>query len=75
MLAINLTKDIEDRLDILAKRTHRTKTFYAKEAILTYLEDLEDLYLAEDSLKRLATGKSKTISIDEMENRCNNVEH
>lgn len=47
MLAIRLPEDIETRLDNLAKRTGRSKTFYARAAIMEYLEDMEDLYLAE----------------------------
>ncbi len=46
MLAIRLPEEIEARLDKLAKRTGRSKTFYAREAILQHLENLEDLYLA-----------------------------
>jgi RHH-type rel operon transcriptional repressor/antitoxin RelB len=46
MLAIRLDTEIEERLNRLAKRTGRTKTFYAREAILEHLEDLEDIYLA-----------------------------
>jgi RHH-type rel operon transcriptional repressor/antitoxin RelB len=52
MLAIRLPKEIEIRLDNLAKKTHRTKTFYAREAILAYLEDLEDTYLALERLDK-----------------------
>ena len=44
MLAIRLPEDIEERLDKLAKRTGRTKTFYARQAILEHLDDLEDVY-------------------------------
>ena len=51
MLALRLPKDIEDRLTSLAKKTGRTKSFYAREAILEHLEDLEDKYLAEFRLK------------------------
>jgi len=51
MLAIRLPKDIEDRLDKLAKQTGRTKTFYAREAIIEHLDDLEDTYLATERLK------------------------
>jgi len=51
MLAIRLESEIEERLARLAKRTGRTKTFYAREAILEHLEDLEDGYLALDRLK------------------------
>jgi RHH-type rel operon transcriptional repressor/antitoxin RelB len=46
MLVIRLPEDIEHRLGLLAKKTGRTKTYYAKEAILEHLEDLEDTYLA-----------------------------
>jgi RHH-type rel operon transcriptional repressor/antitoxin RelB len=52
MLAIRLDADTENRLDRLAKQTGRTKTFYAREAILEHLEDLEDIYLATQRLRR-----------------------
>lgn len=54
MLAIRLDADTEKRLDRLAKRTGRTKTFYARQAILEHLEDLEDTYLATQRLQRPA---------------------
>lgn len=66
MLAIRLPEEIENRLDVLAKATGRTKTFYAREAILEYLEDLEDLYLAEKVLADIQAGRSKTYSLDEV---------
>ena len=47
MLAIRLPDAIEKRLALLAAETGRTKTASAREAILQYLDDLEDLYLAE----------------------------
>jgi len=47
MLAIRLPEDIEKRLTDLAKKTGRTKTWYARQAILEQLDDLEDYYLAE----------------------------
>jgi RHH-type transcriptional regulator, rel operon repressor / antitoxin RelB len=52
MLAIRLRPDLEERLNLLAKKTGRTKTFYAREAIEQHLEDLEDYYLAADAMKR-----------------------
>ena len=67
MLAIRLPKEIELRLDFLAKATGRTKTFYAREAILAYLEDLEDVYLADKSMKALKSGKVKSIPLDQVE--------
>lgn len=51
MLAIRLPEDIEKRLAQLAAKTGRTKTFYAKEAILEHLDDMEDKYLAMNRLE------------------------
>ena len=51
MLAIRLKPDLEKRLASLAKKTGRTKTFYAREAIEQHLEDLEDYYLAAAAAK------------------------
>ena len=51
MLVIRLDPAIEKRLELLAKKTGRTKTFYAREAIIEHLEDLEDLYLAMERLE------------------------
>jgi RHH-type rel operon transcriptional repressor/antitoxin RelB len=67
MLALRLPEDIESRLDKLAKATGRTKSFYAREAILEHLADLEDLYLAEKRLAKVRTGKSKTYSLNAVE--------
>ena len=51
MLALRLPPEIEKRLDELAKLTGRTKSFYARQAILEYIDDLEDLYLAEQRVR------------------------
>ncbi len=61
MLALRLPKDIEDRLTALAKKTGRTKSFYAREAILEHLEDLEDLAVAEE---RIREGLGETLSLE-----------
>jgi RHH-type transcriptional regulator, rel operon repressor / antitoxin RelB len=67
MLAIRLPEDVEARLDAPAKRTGRSKTFYARQAILEYLDDLEDLYLAEQRWLSLQNGESQTVSLAEVE--------
>jgi len=66
MLAIRLPVEIENRLEVLAHATGRTKTFYAREAILEHLDDLEDLYLAEQRLTNIHAGNTNTISIEEV---------
>ena len=67
MLAIRLPSDIEERLEHLAKATGRTKTYYAREAILEHLDDLEDLYLAEQRLIDNRAGRSQTHTLEEVE--------
>lgn len=64
MLAIRLPEDIEKRLDRLAKRTGRTKTYYAREAVLAHIDDLEDIYLAEKTLEDVRAGRSKTVPLE-----------
>ena len=69
MLVIRLPETIEKRLEKLAQKTGRTKTFYAREAILTHLADLEDLYLAEDRLDRIQSGEERTIPLKDVVKR------
>lgn len=65
MLAIRLPHEIEDRLDALAKKTGRTKTYYVREALVEYLADLEDHYLAQERLKE----NRPSIPLDELERK------
>jgi len=65
MLAIRIPVPIEERLEKLAKRTGRTKTFYVREAILAHLDELEDIYLAERSLARIRRGEEQTIPLQD----------
>lgn len=67
MLAIRLPADIEERLNALSVRTGRTKTYYAREAILEHLDDLEDVYLAEQTLERVKQGEERVWSLEEVE--------
>ena len=66
MLVIRLSEEIEKRLTALAQATGRTKTFYAREAILEHLDDLEDIYLAEKRLEDVRAGRSVTIPLEEV---------
>jgi RHH-type transcriptional regulator, rel operon repressor / antitoxin RelB len=67
MLSICLPKEIDARLDKLAKRTGRSKNFYAREAILQHLDDLEDLYLAKHIVQRIESGEERTSMLEEVE--------
>lgn len=69
MLALRLPPDIEERLEALARRTGRSKSFYAREAILDHLEDLEDLYLAEETLAEHYSSGGATVSMEQVMER------
>jgi RHH-type rel operon transcriptional repressor/antitoxin RelB len=62
MLGVRLEPELEKRLEKLAKKTGRTKSFYAKEAIRQYVEDREDYLLAVDVSKR----NERTFSLGEV---------
>lgn len=66
MLAVRLDKDIERRLEKLAKETHRPKSYYVREAVRLYLDEQEDYEIA---LSRLRDHSDKLISSDEMRKR------
>ena len=66
MLALRLPAEIEARLEELAMRTGRTKSYYAREAIVTHLAELEQLYLAEAELEAIRKG-AKTYPLSEVE--------
>ena len=51
MLALRLDAETDKRLEALAAQTGRTKSFYARAAIVAHLDDLEDFYLAEERMK------------------------
>ena len=65
MLAIRLPEPIESRLANLAVETGRTKTTLAREAILEYIDDLEDLHLAQARARK----NRKTIPLEDVDAR------
>jgi len=65
-ISIRLPAEVEVRLKNLAELTGRSKTYYITQAILEHLDDLEDIYLAEQRLEDIRAGRSKTISLDDV---------
>ena len=63
MLALRLPPEIEQRLDALAKKTGRSKSYCAREAILRHIEDIEDYYLAR---RRLGHGRPR-VTLESLE--------
>lgn len=67
MLTIRLSEDTEQRLNKLARETHRPKSFYVREAIERSLNEIEDIYLAQIRIESLRAGQSKTYTLEEVE--------
>jgi len=62
MIGVRLDKNVEGRLQRLARDTHRSMSYYVKEAIAEYLSEKEDTLLA---LSRLEQAK-KPMTTEEM---------
>jgi len=58
-ITIRLTKEQESRLNALAERTGRTKSFYVRTAVDEYLEDIEDAYAGDQAVRRFRADGSK----------------
>ena len=65
--AVRIPDETYERLQSLAAQTGRTATYYIREAIEMHLEDLEDTYLAEQTLERLRRGDEQTYTLNEVE--------
>lgn len=63
-ITIRLGEAVEKRLDKLARITGRTKTYYIRQALEEKLDDMEDLYIAEN---RLEKPESKRWSLEQLE--------
>jgi RHH-type rel operon transcriptional repressor/antitoxin RelB len=68
-VSLRLPDELSARLDALAKKTGRTKSYYMIEAIQDRLSDLEDWYEAEWRMQERRAGRSKSSSLDEVEKR------
>ena len=67
MTSIRLPNPLEERLNRLAKETGRTKSFYIREALEKSIEDMEDIYLSQQTLERVRAGKERTYTLKEVE--------
>ena len=55
------------RVENLAKQTKRPASFYYNYLLDEYLDELEDIFLAEEVVKKIRSGKEKTYSLEETE--------
>lgn len=58
--------ELKNRIDYLAKETHRSTSFYYNLLLEEYLDDIEDIYLSEKVLEEIRSGKQKTYTAEEV---------
>ena len=68
MVSVRLDDELESKLNTIAKLTNRSKSFFIKEALREYLEDIEDILEAKE---RLSDPKRETISLEELKKELN----
>ncbi|MDR0283841.1 MAG: TraY domain-containing protein [Propionibacteriaceae bacterium] len=67
VLTVRLSEGTEARLERLAKRTGRTKSFYAREAVEHFLDELEEMFWAQEAVATWEASDKQTISAEEFE--------
>ena len=65
-VAFHLPDAVSQRLQKLAARTGRSETEYMIEAIREYLDDLEDVHIAEQRLKEIREGRAQTVPLEKV---------
>jgi RHH-type rel operon transcriptional repressor/antitoxin RelB len=66
--SIRLAPEISYRLDRLAAKTGRTKAFYLREIIEGGIAEMEEYYLAAETLARVRKGKERVHSAAQVRN-------
>ncbi len=65
-MSVRLPADVENRLTALSALTGRSKTFYATEAIVEHIDDLEDAYLSAEILARVRAGTEGCVPLSDV---------
>ncbi len=68
MLTVRLDKELEEKLEKIAKFTKRPKSFFVKEALREYLEDISDVIEAQ---QRVNATDRELITLNEMKKLLN----
>ncbi|MFC1040109.1 DUF6290 family protein [Pasteurella multocida] len=67
-MTLRLPAHLDERLSNLTEQTGRSKSFYVSQAVESYLEDMEDLLIANAVIERIKAGKERTYSPEEVRN-------
>ena len=65
-MSLRLPARIEERLTVLSTLTGRSKTFYATQAIVEHIDDLEDAHLSSEIRARVTAGAEARIPLSEL---------
>ena len=65
-ISLRLPAEVEDRLSALATLTGRSKTFYATQAIVEHIDDLEDAHLSAAIRARIRAGTEARIPLTDL---------
>lgn len=65
MIDVKLPLDLEERLNKLVQQTRHTKSYYLKRALEDFLDEQEDLLLAESRRALIQSGQEKLYSLEE----------
>jgi RHH-type rel operon transcriptional repressor/antitoxin RelB len=66
MHTVQFDVETEQRLSALAAKGGKQPDALIKEAVLNYLEDLEDYYAAEAASERIKAGEEPTLPLEEV---------
>lgn len=65
--SLRLDPQLERRYENLARQTHRSKSFYLRQAIEQAIDNLEFEYRVLSAVEDVRAGRMKTYSLDEAE--------
>ncbi|WP_187647154.1 type II toxin-antitoxin system RelB family antitoxin [Nitrosophilus labii] len=71
MISVRLDKELEKELEEIAKLTKRPKSFFIKEALKEYLQDIKDVLEAK---KRVNEPQRELITLDELKREFNTIQ-
>ncbi|WP_296183459.1 DUF6290 family protein [uncultured Mobiluncus sp.] len=66
VLSLRLPQETKQRLDALSEQTRRPASFYIRQALEEYLDDLEDYYLAVDLVDKVESGDLGLVSAEQV---------
>ena len=66
VLSVRLPEDLKRRLDDLGSQTGRSATFYVREAVESYIDDLEYAYALKAEAEAVRRGEIKTRRLDKI---------